>query len=368
MTEASGSAVIRRPSLATDRLALRPLRPDDAERVHTAVQDAVLQRWFPAWIGATRVEIDEHVARGEQPDSITLAVSAEDVFVGECWLADVDATNGTAQAGYWIVPAARGAGYAAEALAALVDWAFAELAVQRVEVHAAELNVASQRVALRAGFQWESIRRDGGRSRDGVTDVAVYVRLRDDPVGPAKRRLPDVAELSDGFVVVRPMRAEDADDWYRERTDPDVVRWSGRLDVPDRESVRRRAAATAAAWLAGIEARFAVLEGGEYAGHVQLRMTEPDIGVAEVGYATHPDHRRRGLMQRSLPLVARWAFDEVGLARVTAGVGATNVASLRTAERAGFRREGILRSGLPGPNGRYDLIQLSMLPTDLAPR
>ncbi|MDP9240744.1 MAG: GNAT family N-acetyltransferase [Actinomycetota bacterium] len=108
-----------------------------------------------------------------------------------------------------------------------------------------------------------------------------------------------------------------------------------------------------------------MLDGGEYAGSVTLRMTEPEIGTGEVGYGLLPAFRGRGLMSRALRLVGRWALTEVGLDRVAAGVAVANTASLRTAEVAGFRREGVLRQGLPGPEGRYDIVLLSLLRDDL---
>ncbi|MEP6697590.1 MAG: GNAT family protein, partial [Pseudonocardiales bacterium] len=269
--------------------------------------------------------------------------------------------NRTAAAGYWLAPQARGSGFAAEALAALAAWGFATLGLERIQLQAAEDNVASQRVALRAGFRFESRSRRAGRCGGKQTDMLIFGRLRDDPERPAPRLLPDVDTLSDGTVVLRPMRAEDAADWHVECTDPEVLRWSISPIVPELTDTQRRAAGVAARWLAGTEARFAITAGGKYAGHICLRLTEPEIAVGEVGYALHPACRGRGLMRRALPLVAGWALTEVGLARVTAGVVVTNRASLRTAAAAGFRREGVLRQGLPGPDGRYDVVLLSIV-------
>ena len=47
---------------------------------------------------------------------------------------------------------------------------------------------------------------------------------------------------------------------------------------------------------------------------------------------------------RALRLLSRWALIEHGLARVQLIVEPENVASIRVAENAGFRREALLRS------------------------
>ncbi|MDQ6875287.1 MAG: GNAT family N-acetyltransferase [Actinomycetota bacterium] len=363
----SGPDQIERPTLGTTRLMLRPLAGADAPAVRAATLDADLLRWFPAWAGSTEREITAHVQAGDREDAVTLAVTAGGDFAGECWLSRVDPLHGCAEAGYWLAPGARGFGYGAEALAALAGWAFAELGLERIEVLAATANVVSQRVALRAGFRHEGVRRRAARSGTDHVDLQSFARCRDDPDGPAPRALPDLTELSDGVVSVRPLVGADAADWYAEVSDRDVQRWSGRLDPPGRAEIGRRAAAAPAAWLAGTEARLVVVAGGSYAGHISLRMTLPQLGTAEVGYALLGAHRGRGLMRRSLRLVGHWAFDQVGLARLEAGVGVDNAASQRTAEGAGFRREGVQRKALPGATGRYDIVAFSLLPEDLSP-
>ena len=64
-------------------------------------------------------------------------------------------------------PAARGRGLAAAALDAVCRWAFAELAVDRVELCHAVENAASGRVAEKGGFTYEGHRRRSFRYGDG---------------------------------------------------------------------------------------------------------------------------------------------------------------------------------------------------------
>ncbi|MEA2148140.1 MAG: hypothetical protein QOG59_3727, partial [Solirubrobacteraceae bacterium] len=77
-----------------------------------------------------------------------------------------------------------------------------------------------------------------------------------------------------------------------------------------------------------------------------------------------PGARRRGLGSASLRLASGWLFDRCALARLQVLVEPDNVAMLRTAARAGFRDEGILRGHLRRRKARLDVAVLSLLPAD----
>ena len=61
--------------------------------------------------------------------------------------------SGSVEIGYSVVPAARGRGYATEAVSALVAFAFEHAEVDEVVAHTSDDNPASSRVLLRCGFQ-----------------------------------------------------------------------------------------------------------------------------------------------------------------------------------------------------------------------
>lgn len=64
---------------------------------------------------------------------------------------------------------------------------------------------------------------------------------------------------------------------------------------------------------------------------------------AELGYALHRDHWRRGLTSRAVRPVLAFAFDTLGLHRVEAETDPRNLGSIRLLERMGFVAEGRLR-------------------------
>ena len=69
----------------------------------------------------------------------------------------------------------------------------------------------------------------------------------------------------------------------------------------------------------------------------------------------------------AVAVVTRWALGDAGLARVQLTAEPWNCGSIRTAERAGFVREGLLRSSAVYGGTRRDLIMFSRLPSDPDP-
>ena len=84
-------------------------------------------------------------------------------------------------------------------------------------------------------------------------------------------------------------------------------------------------------------------------------------GTAGIGYWLVPDARGGGRATRAVGLLARWALAEAGVVRVEAHVEAGNHASQRVLERAGFRREALLRSYLAFPTRRADALVYALV-------
>jgi RimJ/RimL family protein N-acetyltransferase len=76
--------------------------------------------------------------------------------------------------------------------------------------------------------------------------------------------------------------------------------------------------------------------------------------------------RRRGLGGDAIRLVSRWVLTATYVHRLVAQVVADNGASLALLRKCGFVEEGLLRSWLWIEDDVHDVIQLSLLETDLA--
>jgi RimJ/RimL family protein N-acetyltransferase len=103
-------------------------------------------------------------------------------------------------------------------------------------------------------------------------------------------------------------------------------------------------------------------------GQAGLWLRDISRGRAEVGYWVVNSSRGRGAAALAADTLAGWALGELGIPRVELYVEPWNSASIRSAERAGFRREGLLRSWQELNGERRDMLMYSRLPADPMPR
>jgi RimJ/RimL family protein N-acetyltransferase len=351
-------------------VVLRPGRDSDIPDLVTSCNDPVAQRFVPSlpspyapahardWIKVSRA------GAGDQVECVFADPSTDRLLgVGGFQVR----REATAEIGYWVAPWARGHGVATAGARALVSKAFAA-GVERVYLRNEFENTASQRVALGAGFTREGVERGGGANRGGQGrhDLIVWARLITDSQ-PKPRLLPDLpsGQLTDGVITLRAMGVEDTDNTFTLRTVPDVMATSVPPTRPDLESVRRTCARSGAGWLAGERADLTIWDAatGAYAGEIGLYYWEPPTQQAMIGYSLMPAWRGRGYATRAANLVATWAFDQCRIARLIAGTNPENLGSQGVLQRAGFVREGLQRSRLPGPDGtRIDDVLWARLP------
>jgi RimJ/RimL family protein N-acetyltransferase len=175
--------------------------------------------------------------------------------------------------------------------------------------------------------------------------------------------------LSDDIVRLRPWRDSDVAAKLAVFRDPDVHRFAwpltttyteadARRSLVEKEQARRR----------GEELGLALVEpldDGIVLGGGSLHAVDLEQGRAAVGYELAPAARGRGVATRAVRLIARWAFEELGIARLELTCGPDNHASMRVAERCGFTREGLLRSHMPFKGGRRDTVVFGLLPGEL---
>ena len=102
-------------------------------------------------------------------------------------------------------------------------------------------------------------------------------------------------------------------------------------------------------------------ETGEILGSGNLHQINRELGQVEIGYWLFPEARGRGVATRTARFLAEHAFS-IGFERVEARVFAGNPESERVLVRAGFRREGVLRSLPKRAGGRDDMTLYSLLP------
>lgn len=169
--------------------------------------------------------------------------------------------------------------------------------------------------------------------------------------------------IDTGRLRLRPFDEDDVDDCLAAVQDADMQR---RLSwAADYTRERARDWCTRLAHDDPGHSRvFAVEVERRLAGSIGLHRADWSSGRAELGYWIAPWARGHGYAAAAARAVAAYAFSR-GLQRVEVLAAVGDLASQRTAENAGFVREGVLREAGVVAAGRVDMVLFSLLPGDL---
>jgi RimJ/RimL family protein N-acetyltransferase len=176
--------VDRLPTLDTARLRLRWLTPADVPALFAVFGDRAVCRYWsrPALPDlAAAAALQEEVAACFAARSLFqwgIAERDTDRVVGTCTLASLSAEHRRAEVGYALAHAAWGRGYLAEALPALLAFAFDTLGLHRIEADVDPRNAPSLRALERVGFRREGLLRERYHLAGEVQDAVVYGLLR----------------------------------------------------------------------------------------------------------------------------------------------------------------------------------------------
>jgi RimJ/RimL family protein N-acetyltransferase len=128
-----------------------------------------------AWI-ATYVQCWEDGTRA----GFAILDEADGAFLGMVALVRLDLDVAEGELGYIVAPEARGRGVAGRTIRLIADWAFREVGLARLEAWVDVTNEPSKRVAERAGFTFEGVRRSVHFKDDQRADMAIYSLLPDE--------------------------------------------------------------------------------------------------------------------------------------------------------------------------------------------
>jgi aminoglycoside 6'-N-acetyltransferase len=146
-------------------------------------------------------------------------------------------------------------------------------------------------------------------------------------------------ELRGERITLRPIAPADHEALRAMAAAPEVAAWWGPQDdeFPDDEPE---------------STRFTILVGGEVAGLIQYgEEPEPDFRHAWIDVFLDPARHGRGLGTDAVATLLRHLGDERGHHRVTIDPAADNAAAIRSYEKAGFERVGIMRRSWRDPDG-----------------
>ncbi|MGG6239623.1 GNAT family N-acetyltransferase [Nodosilinea sp. AN01ver1] len=179
-------------TLNTERLRLRPLGETDAEVLYSIFSDAAVMRYWNTapWehVGEARDAIANDFEARRTGSYLQLGIekNAEAQLIGTCTLFNFNHQCRRAELGYALARSAWGRGFMHEALSALIDYAFAELKLHRIEAEIDPRNQASAKTLDRLGFLNEGHLRDRWMVSDEVSDSHLYGLLVSDRLSPAQ--------------------------------------------------------------------------------------------------------------------------------------------------------------------------------------
>ena len=176
MTELRTRRLLLRPWSARDEDAL--VRHADNRNVSRTLRDA-----FPH--PYTREDAREWIESraADAGPTLDFAIELDGEAVGSVGLRRrADILRCSLEVGYWLAEPLWGRGLVTEAVAAVVDYAFATLPeIEVVQAHHIGSNRASGRVLEKCGFRLDGRLRRAAIKEGVVEDLLVYSRTRDDP-------------------------------------------------------------------------------------------------------------------------------------------------------------------------------------------
>lgn len=166
-------------------LALKPLELRDTEQLYQVIIDSREHlRVFLPFVDHTKTSedtkkfVNNAVRDNAIEKSFVSVIMVDDQVAGLVGMNQINWENKNAELGYWLGSSFTRRGIMTKATRAIIDYAFNELNLNRVEIRAAFSNKASRGVAEKLNFVQEGIIRDAEWINDRFVDHVVYGLLK----------------------------------------------------------------------------------------------------------------------------------------------------------------------------------------------
>jgi RimJ/RimL family protein N-acetyltransferase len=360
--------------LVAPTLRLRPWQPGHAEALYEAARESIatVGKWLPwchegyAWEdGVAWVErCQSGWLRGE-PYAFAI-FDTQNRLLGGIGLNRLDRDHRSANLGYWVREQEQGKGVGSAAVAAIADFGFNTLGLQRIEIVVDVDNQASRRTAERAGAHLDGISPNRLWHKGEIVAAAVYSLLPPDDhaitLGPT---------LEEGSLRLRPFVAQDLNALVASLHESmsSIGHWQEWCTPHySHEDGRRWIAKVRLSWRGvGDECALAIVDrhSDELIGSISLNHWQPAYRMANIGYWIRRSRQGQGAAPRAVRMLARHALQSTELQRLEIVAAAGNEPSRRVAEKAGARFEGMLRRRLTLRGQPQDAAMYSLIASDL---
>lgn len=177
------------PHLETDRLILRQMTPADVNDLLRHFGNPEVVRFIDAQPIKTLDQANEWLrwmgSFFSASDGLRWGVERKTTgeFIGSAGLHSWNREANYAEIGYDLTPPHWGQGYATEVAQAIIEFAWEQMKLNRIEADVVSGNIASIRVLEKLGFRREGILRQRMRKGGNYYDVLLYGLLRCDYMG-----------------------------------------------------------------------------------------------------------------------------------------------------------------------------------------
>ena len=176
------------PVLEGERIRLRPHREADRDPIFELYSEPRVTRYwsYPSWTELAQADaylapvLPSAAVAGDAATTYPWAIAERDSdrLIGTATIFALRRAQHLGDVGYSLMPAHQGRGLAREALTLAIDYAFAVLAVRRLEADVDPRNTASWGLLERLGFRREGLLRERWLVNDELCDTAFYGLLR----------------------------------------------------------------------------------------------------------------------------------------------------------------------------------------------
>jgi ribosomal-protein-serine acetyltransferase len=295
---------------------------------------------------STLITVEDFIRRSRekfvQDGTGNFAIWQGETLVGVVSLFDYSKNNRKAEIGYWIGQAFIGKGIMTKAVRGLIDYAFAELGLNRIQLCCATDNLASRQIAQKMGFTLEGVAREDRLLRGSrVTHEIWGLLVKDWQLQPAAfaKILGDGTELRLLESKHAPIVFASVDSnrshlrqflpWVDNNT---TLVHSEQFIKSTLEQFKDFDGFTASIW-----------QDNQFAGLIGMHFIDWEHKDTEFGYWLAESFTGQGLVTKAATALLDYIFFELNLHRVAIAHALENTASQKVIERLGFKPESMTR-------------------------
>lgn len=168
-------------------ITLRPFKEEDAEQIITVVKKNLghlhtFLHWAVESYSLKSAEefIAQATADADARKGLGFGIFEAGVLIGSIGFVNFNWISKRTEIGYWIAVDSQGKGVITQSCKLLINFAFDDLKLHRVEIHCAVENVRSRAIPEKLGFVQEGILRQSEWRHTRFYDMVIYGMLKED--------------------------------------------------------------------------------------------------------------------------------------------------------------------------------------------